>query len=72
MIKSASQIYEEFQPIEYGCGAYILPEDWMILAMKAYAEQALDLAIENTSIEDNNFHPVITKDELTNLKQQLK
>lgn len=40
-------------------------------AMKQYAKQALNDAIEKCEICCNNFHPTITKAELQEIKNQL-
>lgn len=58
MIKSASQIYKEFQPTLDGQEA-IEPEEWMVMAFKAYAEQALELASEEAEVNvKSDFNPI--------------
>lgn len=36
MKKTAEEIWEEKQPERYGCGAYILPDDWQLEAMEEH------------------------------------
>lgn len=75
-MKTAEEIYEEHQPEHYGCGAYILPEDWQIQAMKAYAielakQTQINCATNAKTIQGNNqfcFFSKVDKDSILDEK----
>lgn len=66
MIKSASTIFKEFQPTLDGQEA-IEPEEWMVMAFKAYAEQFIEKGVKD--LEEYDEYQCAF--EILNLKQQL-